>query len=217
MMDTTLKKQSILVILRREYLEIAENNFCAAKLIEYFKHWTKWKLKTHRTPWVYQPLKNIYADLMGEHSLHVIRAAIDLLERLGILSKQKNPGNKQDKTWQYKINIDVLSRLLEHRKFNSEHSTFNAEQHQQISNPNTSKTQQQLAAVQKTFEPDWDALEQQVKAWESSQLALESVTKPNELSKGINQEVTTLNESSDSLSENSAATPSDNLEKLATK
>jgi hypothetical protein len=213
-MDATLKKQSILVILRREYLEIAENNFCAAKLIEYFKHWTKWKLKTHRTPWVYQPLKNIYADLMGEHSLHVIRAAIDLLERLGILSKQKNPGNKQDKTWQYKINMNVLSRLLEHRKFNSEHSTFNAEQHQQITNPKTSKTQQQVAAGQKTFEPNWNALEQEVKAWESSQLALESATESDELSKGINQEVTTLNESSDSLSENSAAAPNDNLEKL---
>ncbi|WP_321206837.1 hypothetical protein [Tolypothrix tenuis] len=34
-------KISVLVILRREYLEIT-GNFCAAKLIEYFRHWTKW-------------------------------------------------------------------------------------------------------------------------------------------------------------------------------
>ena len=42
-------KTSVLVILRREYLEIC-GNFCAAKLIEYFRHWTNWKLKNHRTP-----------------------------------------------------------------------------------------------------------------------------------------------------------------------
>ncbi|OUL34957.1 hypothetical protein BV372_12680 [Nostoc sp. T09] len=97
-------KISVLVILRREYLEIT-GNFCAAKLIEYFRHWTKWKLKNHRTPWVYQPLKKIYADLMGEHSLHVIRSAIALLETIGIIEKQKNPGNGQDKTWQYIITL----------------------------------------------------------------------------------------------------------------
>ncbi|MCC5640772.1 hypothetical protein LC593_34085 [Nostoc sp. CHAB 5844] len=83
---------SVLVILRREYLDIT-GNFCAAKLIEYFRHWTNWKLLNHRTPWIYQPLKRIYLDLMGEHSLHVIRRAIALLEEMGIIEKKKNPGN----------------------------------------------------------------------------------------------------------------------------
>ncbi|BAY23919.1 hypothetical protein NIES2100_37120 [Calothrix sp. NIES-2100] len=132
------EKASVLVILRREYLDIT-GNFCAAKLIEYFRHWTKWKLKNHRTPWVYQPLKRIYADLMGEHSLHVIRSAITLLEEMGILSKQKNPGNGQDRTWQYKLNSEVLNRLLEHGKRKTEQATFNAEQyhrnHTQASKP----------------------------------------------------------------------------------
>ena len=111
---------SILVILRREYLELTQD-FCAAKLIEYFKHWTNWKLKNHRTPWIYQPLKKIYEDLMGEHSLHVIRRAIALLESMGIIKKQNNPGNGQDKTYQYKLELDVLSSLLtEHRKCETE-------------------------------------------------------------------------------------------------
>ncbi len=143
-------KASALVILRREYLDIT-GNFCAAKLIEYFKHWTKWKLKHHRTPWVYQPLRIIYADLMGEHSLHVIRAAIALLEKMGILEKQKNPGNGQDKTWQYKLHFDVLNQLLEHRKFKTEPSTFNAEQHHR-SDPKVSDPQQHAAAEEEAEE-----------------------------------------------------------------
>jgi hypothetical protein len=129
---------SILVILRREYLDIT-GNFCAAKLIEYFRHWTKWKLKNHRTPWIYQPLKRIYADLMGEHSLHVIRSAIALLDEMGIISKQKNPGNGQDRTWQYKLNFDVLNKLLELGRGKTKHPKVNAEQyhrnHTQASKP----------------------------------------------------------------------------------
>jgi hypothetical protein len=85
------KNPAILVILRREYLEITEN-FCAAKLIEYFQHWTKWKLENQRTPWIYQPLKRIYADLMGEHSLHIVRRAIALLESLGIWHHRAKTG-----------------------------------------------------------------------------------------------------------------------------
>ncbi|WP_242049368.1 hypothetical protein [Aulosira sp. FACHB-615] len=134
---------SILVILRREYLDIT-GNFCAAKLIEYFRHWTKWKLKNHRTTWIYQPLKKIYLDLMGEHSLHVIRSAISLLDEMGIISKQKNPGNGQDRTWQYKLNFDVLNKLLELGRCKTEHSTFAVEQYHR-SHPEVSKPQQHSA------------------------------------------------------------------------
>lgn len=141
---------SILVILRREYLDIT-GNFCAAKLIEYFRHWTKWKLLNHRTPWIYQPLKKIYADLMGEHSLHVIRSAIAVLEEKGIIEKQKNPGNGQDRTWQYKLNFEVLSRLLEHGRCKTEHSTFNAEQYHR-NHTQASKPQQHSAVELKKSE-----------------------------------------------------------------
>jgi hypothetical protein len=154
---------SPLVILRREYLDIT-GNFCAAKLIEYFRHWTKWKLKNHRTPWVYQPLKKIYADLMGEHSLHIIRSAIALLEDMGIIEKQKNPGNGQDKTWQYKLNLEVLNRLLEHPKLKTEHSEFTVEQHHR-SHPEVSKPQQHIAVeFKKNEEVEKENLDKQVLA-----------------------------------------------------
>jgi hypothetical protein len=121
------KKRPIFVILREEYFDIT-NNFCAAKLIEYFIRWTEWKVKNHRTAWVYQPLRRIYDDLLGEHCLHAIRDAIKLLEELGLLEKRHNPGNRQDNTWQYKLNVEVLNNLLEHGEFGNEQNQCKTEQ-----------------------------------------------------------------------------------------
>jgi len=149
---------SVLVILRREYLDIT-GNFCAAKLIEYFRHWTKWKLLNHRTPWIYQPLKRIHADLMGEHSLHVIRSAITRLEEMGIIEKQKNPGNGQDRTWQYKLNFEVLNKSLELGRGKTEHCRFNAEQYHSY-HPKASKPQQYSAVEPlKTEEEETEILD----------------------------------------------------------
>ncbi|MBW4637632.1 MAG: hypothetical protein KME05_05240 [Gloeocapsa sp. UFS-A4-WI-NPMV-4B04] len=133
MATTSSRPKSVLVILRRIYLNIVEGNHCAAKLIDYFKHWRAWKIKNHRTDWVYMPLKQIHEDLMGEHSLHVIRAAIALLDKIGLIKKRRNPNNEQDKTYQYQLNEDVLTSLLkkEQGKLKKERSEFNAEQHTQ--------------------------------------------------------------------------------------
>jgi len=40
------------VILRWEYFDIT-NNFCTARLIEYFLNWNRWKLDNYDTPSVY--------------------------------------------------------------------------------------------------------------------------------------------------------------------
>ncbi len=103
--------KSILVILRRVYLDITGNH-CAAKLVEYFKHWREWKLKNHRTEWIYMPVRQIHQDLMEEHSVGIIRKAINKLIELGILEHRHNPGNGQDRTWQYKLNLGVLQSLV---------------------------------------------------------------------------------------------------------
>ncbi|MBD2357277.1 ArsR family transcriptional regulator [Tolypothrix sp. FACHB-123] len=171
-------KTSVLVILRREYLEIT-GNFCAAKLIEYFRHWTKWKLKNHRTPWVYQPLKKIYADLMGEHSLHVIRSAIALLEEMGIIEKQKNPGNGQDRTWQYKLHHDVLNQLLEHRKGKTESSKFTVESHLR-SDPETSKPQQHAVEEKKHENVEEEVLSPQPDICDYAQESVRQAAQPQQ-------------------------------------
>jgi hypothetical protein len=122
---------------------------CAAFLIDYKHHWQEWKLKVQRTPWIYQKLKNIHKDLMGLYSLHVIRAAIELLIDLGLLERRSNPGNGQDKTYQYRLRWDKVQAAIANldksvevkgkvkksslpRKFKSESSEFTVERHQQL-------------------------------------------------------------------------------------
>jgi hypothetical protein len=123
--------------------------FCAAILIDYKHHWQEWKLKVHRTPWFYQKLKNIHKDLMGLYSLHVIRGGIELLIDLGLLERRSNPGNGQDKTYQYRLRWDKVQAAIANldksvevkgkvkksslpRKFRSESSEFTVERHQQL-------------------------------------------------------------------------------------
>lgn len=121
--------KSILVILRRVYLELVDGNHCAAKLIEYFKHWREWKIKHHRTEWVYMPVRQIYEDLMGEHSVGIIRRAIALLVKLGLLEQRHNPGNGQDRTWQYRLNQQVLdSRVNENPEVKTETPSVKSDQ-----------------------------------------------------------------------------------------
>lgn len=177
-----------LVILRSEYLKLIQTHsksiaelpkavqFCAAKLIQYFQHWSNWKQNVHRTPWIYQPFRKIHADLMGEHSLHTIRAAIALLEQLGILKRRHNPSNGQDKTWQYQLNLDVLKQLLhsqcdsstaetsahafsDHGTFKTEQGENNVEQHSQDQSidikPTTidEKAEENVAVIEQPVEP----------------------------------------------------------------
>ena len=103
-----------LVILNAKYLELVKQlcpslgkvtQCCAAKLIHYFNNWGKWKKTVQRTQWIYQKLSAIHTDLLGEHSLHQIRAAIASLLDAGILERRNNPGNGQDRTYQYRLNL----------------------------------------------------------------------------------------------------------------
>ena len=112
---------SFSIVLRRDYLELIELIAagvegkvirCAATLIAYYRHWQEWKQEHQRTDWVYQPLRQIYKDLMGLFSIPVIRAANDLLIDVGLLERRSNPGNGQDKTYQYNVRFDRIRQLL---------------------------------------------------------------------------------------------------------
>jgi hypothetical protein len=82
---------------------------CATELVQYFTKWDEWKQKTQRTPWIYKPLHEIEADLRA-YSIRVIRYALTLLERVGILERRHNPGNCLDRTYQYRIHLEKLNR-----------------------------------------------------------------------------------------------------------
>jgi hypothetical protein len=154
----------VFVILRREYFDLT-NDFCAAKLIEYFLNWTNWKMRVHRTPWIYQPLERIRYDLIGEHSLHAIRRAIKLLEEMGLLERRHNPGNGQDKTWQYKLDVDLLDKLLKDRTLRNEGSAFTVEQHHR-SNPIEPDPNNNVAVEEELSEETWEEFAREVEKWE---------------------------------------------------
>ena len=160
------RPRSPIAVLRREDKELLDQlapelptrtRTCAAQLIPYFTHWQEWKAARYPSEWIYQPLTHIREDLMKVFSIHVIRDAISLLQKLGYLSIRKNSRdlnwrNGQDKTHQYLLHVDrikaaqkkLVSRLmaetLENSPFvnsetsgvNSEISRFTVETHTQI-------------------------------------------------------------------------------------
>lgn len=160
------KSQTKLTVMYREHQELLEHLApeekprvicCAAKLINYFGRWQSWKKSIYPTEWIYQPLQAIRHDLLKEHSIHVIREAILLLERLDFLERRKNERgvnyrNGQDKTHQYYLHRDRIQQALKNvfggseakslddtREFDSETSKlkpeireFNVETHTQI-------------------------------------------------------------------------------------
>jgi hypothetical protein len=90
---------------------------CAAKLINIFTRWSNWKRPIYGTGWVYHRLADLHEELLEEHSIHVIREAIALLERLGFLDRRKNDRadnwrNGQDRTHQYLLRTDRITTAL---------------------------------------------------------------------------------------------------------
>jgi hypothetical protein len=113
------KPRSPIVILRREHKDLLDQlasnaqtkiKCCAAQLISYFQHWHNWKATRYPSIWIYQPLRDIREDLMKAYTLHVIRAALDLLEELGLLSIRRNA---RLRTHQYLLNSDRIEEELE--------------------------------------------------------------------------------------------------------
>jgi hypothetical protein len=150
---------------------------CAAKLFNYFGRWTDWKVPLYNNEWIYQPLMQIYEDLMREHSLHVIREAIALLIRLGFLERRKNLRannwrNGQDRVYQYRLRKDRLEAALlsfaasksaestqtnpfvrsERQKLSSESGSFSVERHTQIHSIDCSTNSLRECVVEKEVE-----------------------------------------------------------------
>jgi hypothetical protein len=101
--------------LRPEYLDLVNRisgdasravRYCAAKILNCFQRWKDWKVKEHRTPWTYLSLKKIHKELCSEHGIHTIRKAIAFLMKGGLVARRNNPGNGQDRTYQYQLLLE---------------------------------------------------------------------------------------------------------------
>ncbi len=116
-------------VLRKEYkdaIEYLEPSAkvkllcCAAKLIYLIERWGNWKITLYPLPqaeWIYLRLKDFRRELQLEHSIHCIRAAFKLLEKIGLVLIRKNgrpinDRNGQDRTFQYRLNRDRLNQVV---------------------------------------------------------------------------------------------------------
>jgi len=163
---------------------------CAAKLFNYFGRWTDWKVPLYNNEWIYQPLMQIYQDLMREHSLHVIREAIALLIRLGFLERRKNLRannwrNGQDRVYQYRLRKDRLEAALlsfeaaksaestqtnpfvrsERQKLSVESGSFSVERHTQIHSIDCSTNSLGECVVEKEVEEE-EACHEEEAPWD---------------------------------------------------
>ena len=164
---------------------------CGAKLFNYFGRWTDWKVPLYNNEWIYQPLMQIYQDLMREHSLHVIREAIALLIRLGFLERRKNLRannwrNGQDRVYQYRLRKDRLEAALlsfeaaksaestqtnpfvrsERQKLSCESGSFSVERHTQIHSIDCSTNSLREYVVEKEVEQEEEACQEEETPWD---------------------------------------------------
>ncbi|WP_353930953.1 hypothetical protein WJM97_22820 (plasmid) [Okeanomitos corallinicola TIOX110] len=103
-----------LVLLRQEYLTLT-NNFVAAKLLSIFEFWTNKLKKVQKTAreWIYKTLETLHGELMGEHGIHSIRKALNILVDLGFISRRNNPHTPYDRTFQYRLDVENLQQALD--------------------------------------------------------------------------------------------------------
>jgi hypothetical protein len=106
---------------------------CAAKIINYVQNVQEWQdsqtidcddydneyfYEDYDDGWVRRTYTQIREGLKREHSLHVIREAMELLIRLGFLERRKNlmaenRRNGQIRTYQYRVCTDRIKAVLE--------------------------------------------------------------------------------------------------------
>ena len=106
---------------------------CAAKIINYVQDVREWQdsqttdyedyenryfYEDYDDGWVCRTYTQIREGLKREHSLHVIREAMELLIRLGFLERRKNlmaenRRNGQIRTYQYRVCTDRIKAALE--------------------------------------------------------------------------------------------------------
>jgi len=86
---------------------------------------------------------------------------------MGLLERRHNPSNGQDKTWQYKLNLDRLNELLKHRKLRNEGRSYNGEQHHR-SYINSDPYNNVAVEEEEMLEARWEKLAKEVERWEKA-------------------------------------------------
>jgi hypothetical protein len=101
-----------MVIIRAEYLAICGGEETAAAVLNYFEHLTNAKLVSERPNdlWIYKSIREMQDELLNTYSDNTLSAAVNLLIDCDYLEYRRNPHNRMDKTWQYRLCIAAVQR-----------------------------------------------------------------------------------------------------------
>ncbi|MEP0873307.1 hypothetical protein NDA01_26455 [Trichocoleus desertorum AS-A10] len=97
----------------KEYVQITQRNYCAAKILAIIEGWQAWKAKHKLDDWVRLTLEQIREHLFEEYSIETIRQALaKLTNKLQLLKRRNNPKAKYDRAYQYQLNREAIEQAL---------------------------------------------------------------------------------------------------------
>nr|WP_290224109.1 hypothetical protein [Trichocoleus desertorum] len=97
----------------KEYVQITQRNYCAAKILAIIEGWQAWKAKHKLDDWVRLTLEQIREHLFEEYSIETIRQALaKLTNKLQLLKRRNNPKAKYDRAYQYQLNREAIDAAL---------------------------------------------------------------------------------------------------------
>lgn len=97
----------------KEYVQITQRNYCAAKILAIIEGWQQWKAKNQLDDWVRLTLEKIREYLFEEYSIETIRQALtQLTQELQLLKRRHNPKAKYDRAYQYQLNREAIEQAL---------------------------------------------------------------------------------------------------------
>nr|WP_290224213.1 hypothetical protein [Trichocoleus desertorum] len=97
----------------KEYVQITQRNYCAAKILAIIEGWQAWKAKHRLDDWVRLTLEQIREHLFEEYSIETIRQALaKLTNKLQLLKRRNNPKAKYDRAYQYQLNREAIDAAL---------------------------------------------------------------------------------------------------------
>jgi len=134
-MSNLISHKGYMVIIRKEYLDITNNNIAASIILSILEHWTNSKNTTKKQIekeneirakenlppiqhdlWIYKTNKGFVEDSLNLLTKHKVENGIKFLLEKNFIGRRHNPKYKWDRTWQYKLNIQKIEQCIDHQR-----------------------------------------------------------------------------------------------------
>src|SRR5690554_3337192 len=100
------------LVIQPAHLEVCEGEHCAAAILHLFTVWTNHKKAKGEDLWIYKKQAELAADLLNLFGVNKVVVSLQKLMTWGYLERRENPYNRQDKTYQYRLNADAVREIF---------------------------------------------------------------------------------------------------------